>query len=260
MRMNRTGVLAALSAAAIVGLPMITAGPVAAVPYLEQDDPPPATDSPDSADSDTALEIEVIPVPADPDNPPDIEDALDTDIPPSQEDVDEVIIVIADPADPVIDAGEDGGVIDLSEDTVEIGETESTPTPTIPDSPAGEESGDESEESDRQAPSGDFDDAGQDEAGQDQAGQDAEDQAQPDGSVPDSAEVSGNRKTGNERTKPGDAAKPTAPQARTESDSGLPRSGPAQAGVLQTGIALLTGGILLAGAGRHRRTGHSTSI
>ncbi|MGQ0631846.1 MAG: hypothetical protein ACT4P1_12455 [Sporichthyaceae bacterium] len=265
MRMNRTGILAALSAAAIVGLPMTTAAPAAAVPYVEYDDPPAPSDAPESEapEAPVLLDVPIIPVT---EGPVGVDEVLNTDDPVSENDVDEVVVSITQPTGPALDAAEDAGVADLREDEVEAADEESAPAPTVPDSPAPETTQDdnkgerESENSD--APTGDFNDAGEE--------QEAE--ASADAAVPETAEVAGNPQSGQrttstrtpsgvdtETTVSGVGVQEMAAASVNQFGGVLPDTGAASTAILQTGIALLAGGILLAGTGRHRRISRASA-
>lgn len=233
MGMNRTGLAAALSAVALVGLPITVAAPVGAVPIAGWEDPPPATDDPEPAADTPAVVLELVPTT---ETPLGVGQVLDTDDPPTGQDADEAVVLVTQNADPVFVATQDAGIADLRQDPLPA-DTEDTPLPEnavpgpqVPDVPS--EGGSDTDQASAQNTTSEN-----------------EPDARSDGSVPtDDATVDSATAT---ESSSADASVLGASAQRSEP---LVKTGASSAGILQSGIALLTGGILLVGTGRHRRT------
>lgn len=239
MRMTRTALAAGLSAVALVGLPLTMAAPAAAQPIGAWDDPDPSgSPTPGETQAPATLTLQAFDEPT---TDPEVIDALETDIPPADEDLDEVAVVVEDTTNEVAKPLDDRA-LDLTREAAPAADEQAAPTADVPEGPSadGDTGADENAGSD-DATAGNADSAG-----------DATDSSSSaDGLVPEAA-GSGTDSAGSAQT---DAVAASSAAGVSSSSTGsLVQTGAASTGILQTGVVLLAGGILLVGVGRHRRT------
>jgi hypothetical protein len=239
VRLNRTRTAAAVaSAAAIAVLPIVLASPAGAQPlgaWDVQPEPP------------AALELGIAP---DPDRPadatePDNAVLADTPAAPAVLQCEKVAKPATDPIEPVVD---------LDSDSVRPAGTEQPSAPDVPSSPDGSDHTDNPTADSGNDQSGN-NQSGNDQSGNDRSGDDGADSASAgnsdsSSSASDSSDESASDEVTTDSTKAGGSS--TAAQTRV---TPLADTGAAVGDLLRTGLALLIGGIVVAGAGRHRRPG-----
>jgi hypothetical protein len=232
MRLNRAraAVIGVVSATAIVGLPITVAAPAGAQPLGAFDN-----DGPD------AIELPVLPHAGEDSAPP-----------PSAEDLADPVPDVVSPAADTVTETALPGMLDVTADEAQSEPESSTPAPDAPDSPA-----DGSEESGDSGDVGDYGDQPSDEAADQNSDADnAADEAESTTSATtDSAAVqtkATSSSSSQSATTEGSVAGASATRTQPLADTGA-----AAGDLLRTGLALLFGGAVLVGAGRHRRPGRA---
>lgn len=274
---SRAAAAAAIAAAVLVGMPVATAATAAAAqdPGQLLDDPPPVDGTPEGAEPDAAITLELVDAP---ERQQTATDLAETEIPPGQEDIERPVLVVEttvnEVADPLTDPQQ---ALDLQRNADRAGQEESgQEREEEPGDESGDESGDEfgaeqgaptadgpaqgeapaGESANQVAPTGDLDNtqAGQNEGETSSTDTTAEAAAAPEAVQTTSVDASRTAVTGEAAKRSSAMALPGATIGGVLPTAPMPKTGAATVGLLQAGLGLIgLGGLLIAGTGRHRR-------